>query len=317
LIPVVVLALTAAVYLPVFWLGFVNDDIPQIVNSQPYLAWRHLPHYFTTDVWSYLLPFRTNYYRPLFLVWLVLNAQVCGVDPLLSHLSALLTHLAATLLFFFLARRLLGDSMLGGAAALLFGVHPAHVEAVAWISGVTESLFAIFAFACILSYLRSRDDDPAGQRRWYALATPVLFGAALLTKETALVLPVLLAVYEWLFPRAGDSTPMVRLRRARRHRHHAGRLGQFPSPGRDRAAPGPPGRCRDTRATGAAHAAARFLRVQPVSRRLAAILEAKGDLAGALAEYQAELRENPDYDDVRDNVRSLSTRLGIPAGAAP
>src|SRR3954466_14597713 len=142
LIPSVALPITAAVYLPAAAYEFVSDDIQQIVWSQPFFRWGLLPHYFTTDVWSHLTAFHTNYYRPVFMAWLLLNFKLFGLQTGLWHLSAIAAHLAATLLFYFVARKLLRDSMLAGAAALLFGIHPVHVEAVAWVSGATESIFA-------------------------------------------------------------------------------------------------------------------------------------------------------------------------------
>src|SRR5438067_6971747 len=130
-IPLLALAVTSAVYLPVLAYEFVSDDTQQIVWSQRYFTWRALPHYFTTDVWGHLTVIHTNYYRPIFLVWLMLNYKLLGLETALWHLSAIAAHLGATLMFYFVVRRLVGDRMVAGTAALLFGVHPVHVEAVA------------------------------------------------------------------------------------------------------------------------------------------------------------------------------------------
>ena len=203
-IPWAVLAITAAVYLPSLTFGFVCDDTQQIVWSQPNFTFRAVPSYFTSDVWSYSSRDRTNYYRPVFLIWLMLNSKFVGLNTVLWHLSAILAHLAATLLFYFLARRLIADPLLAGVAALLFGVHPAHVEAVSWVSGATEALFAILAFAAILCHLRWREESG----RW-RIASLAFFALALLSKESAVALPVLIAAYEWLFP----AGPGSRIRR--------------------------------------------------------------------------------------------------------
>src|SRR5690349_20202925 len=96
-IPVVLLAVAAAIYLPALAFDFVIDDTQQIVWSQPHLTWHSLPSYFTSDVWSYVLPIRSNYYRPIFLVWLMVNSTLFGVNTAFWHLSAILLHLAATL----------------------------------------------------------------------------------------------------------------------------------------------------------------------------------------------------------------------------
>src|SRR5262249_54024095 len=152
---------TAAVYVPTLWFEFVFDDTPQIVQSQANLTWSRVPVYFKTNVWHYLTPYPTNYYRPLFMTWLMLNYQALGTDTALWHVSVLSHHLLATLLFYFLARRLTENDAAAGAAALLFGVHPVHVEAVAWISGATEPLFAVLTFGTLLCYLRWREETDA------------------------------------------------------------------------------------------------------------------------------------------------------------
>src|SRR5437762_6605426 len=110
-IPLVVLAVTAAVYAATLSFEFVFDDTPQIVQSGPNLTWSRVPGYFKTNVWQYLTPYPTNYYRPLFMTWLMVNYQILGADPLLWHATAVMHHLLATLLFYLLARRLLQDDL--------------------------------------------------------------------------------------------------------------------------------------------------------------------------------------------------------------
>src|SRR5215467_5604082 len=113
-IPVAVLAFTLVLYLPAAGFKFAIDDTAQIVWSQPHLTWHALKSYFTSDVWSYVLLVHSNYYRPIFLIWLMLNSTLFGVDTMYWHLSAILAHLIATLLFYFLARRLTADPAMAG-----------------------------------------------------------------------------------------------------------------------------------------------------------------------------------------------------------
>jgi protein O-mannosyl-transferase len=206
----VALAITAAVYLPAVTYEFVYDDRNQIVLSQPFFAWRLVPHYFTSDVWSHVLGRVSNYYRPIFMTWLMLNGKMFGADPVFWHLGAIALHLAATGLVYCVARKLLRDGMAAGIAALLFGIHPVHVEAVAWVSGATESLFATLAFGALLCHMLWREAPAVTAGRW-RIASVALFAGALFAKETALVLPVLFCAYEWLFP--ADPAADSRLRR--------------------------------------------------------------------------------------------------------
>lgn len=100
-LPVLVLVATAAAYAPALSYDFVLDDGEQIVQSQPRYTWSAVPSYFTTDIWSYTLFVKTNYYRPGFLLWLLLNSKLFGLNTALWHAAAIGLHLAATFLFFF------------------------------------------------------------------------------------------------------------------------------------------------------------------------------------------------------------------------
>jgi tetratricopeptide (TPR) repeat protein len=198
-VPVLVVLITAAVYLPTAAYDFVCDDREQILLNPHHFAWRLLPSYFASDVWTHTTGLLSNYYRPIFTTWLMVNDKLFGLHPGLWHLSAVAAHLAATLLLYFLARRVLGSATAGGIAALLFGIHPVHVEGVAWISGVTESLFAAPMLGGLLCHLRWREAPAETAWRWRA-ASAVLFGLAVFAKETAIIMPLLVVAYDWLFP---------------------------------------------------------------------------------------------------------------------
>ena len=192
----VVLALTFAVYLPTLRYQFVHDDRGQIVENPAVHSWHLVPTYFTSHVWAAVAPQELgNYYRPLFLLWLRVNDAVFGTHAWGWHFTTLLAHVLATLLVCLLALRLgiSGDSAL--LAALIFGLHPAHIEGVAWISGVTEPLLGILLIASFLSYVQWRLERA---RKWQLISL-ALFALALGEKETALILPGLLLVYDWIF----------------------------------------------------------------------------------------------------------------------
>jgi len=195
---VVVLALTFAVYIPTLRYQFVHDDRGQIVENPAVHSWRAIPTYFTSHVWAAVMPEELgNYYRPLFLLWLRINDAVFGNQAWGWHLTTILSHVLTTLLVYLLAWRLGIGSDGALLAALIFGLHPAHIEAVAWISGVTEPLLGIFLIASFLSYVQSRVEG-ARALKWKVISL-VLFALAMLEKETALILPGLLLVYEWIF----------------------------------------------------------------------------------------------------------------------
>jgi len=191
----IILALVFLVYFRTLWFDFVHDDRPQIVGNTWLRAWKYLPRYFTADVWSFLHPvFRGTFYRPMFLLWLRLQYLVFGLRPWGWHLCTILCHVGVTLLAYCTAERLLEDRLAALFTALIFGLHPTHAEAVAWVSGVTEPLFALFLFASYLCYLQKRA-EPARARRYWA-ASLILYAFACLSKETAVILPIIIFACE-------------------------------------------------------------------------------------------------------------------------
>jgi tetratricopeptide (TPR) repeat protein len=192
-----VLALTFAVYSPTLRYGFVHDDRGQIVENPAVHSWRAVPSYFISYVWAGVLPEQLgNYYRPLFLLWLRVNEAICGSHVWGWHLTTILAHLLTTFLVYLLAERVAMSREVAVLAALVFGLHPAHIEGVAWVSGVTEPLLGVLFIGAFLCYLQARHDG--GRALKWKLSSLFLFALALLEKETALILPGVLAVYEWI-----------------------------------------------------------------------------------------------------------------------
>ncbi len=192
----VVLTLTFAVYIPTLSYQFVHDDRGQIVENPAIHSWHLVPTYFTSHVWAALMPEELgNYYRPLFLLWLRVNDAAFGNHAWGWHSTTILAHVLATLLVYLLAFRLGISRDAALLAALIFGLHPAHIEAVAWISGVTEPLLGILLIASFLAYVQWRIESA---RKW-KLISLALFALAVGEKETALILPGLLLAYDWFF----------------------------------------------------------------------------------------------------------------------
>jgi tetratricopeptide (TPR) repeat protein len=131
-------------------------------------------------------------YRPVLLLSFAVQWWIHGGEPLAYHAVNVLLHAAATLLFAALLLRLGAAPPLAVGAALLFAVHPIHVEAVTGVVGRGETLSAVLGFAFLLASLRFA--HPATRRRrwrWLLLALS-LYALAVLTKESAAVAPALL-----------------------------------------------------------------------------------------------------------------------------
>lgn len=143
------------------------------------------------------------------LVWLsyLLDYQLYGLAPWGYHLTNLLWHLASTLVLFAALRRLTGNTWPSLLVAMLFGIHPLNVQAVAWISerkGVISAFFWMLTLWAYALYV----ERPSWRR--YALVAAA-FALGLQAKQTVLTLPcVLLLLDYWPLGRWGAST-MTRL----------------------------------------------------------------------------------------------------------
>ena len=212
------IGLTLVTYIGTLRFEFVYDDLSQIVSNPHVQSWHYMRSYFTEEVWAHLHPGqRGDYYRPVFLLWLLVDHTLFGLRPGAWHATGLLLHLLATGLVYLLAGRLTKDRVTAGMAALLFGLHPAQVESVAWISSVCEPLMAAALLGSLLCYAKQRETSKA-KILWKA-ASLLLFLIAVLAKETALVFPAILAAYEWLFPpdescESGTASRLWRVGRA-------------------------------------------------------------------------------------------------------
>jgi tetratricopeptide (TPR) repeat protein len=172
--------------------GFVWDDHYFVVQNPHLSSWRYLPVYFTQHIWSHVSNVPGNLYRPLFLVWMRLNRMVSGLEPAGWHLTTVLMHVVVIGLVYLLARTLLRSQAAALFAGLLFAFHPVHVEAVAWVCGVAESLGAALFLGSFLSYLA----QVRTSRRVWQICSLALFSFALLVKETSAALPLVILSYE-------------------------------------------------------------------------------------------------------------------------
>jgi tetratricopeptide (TPR) repeat protein len=190
------LYLTLAVYLPSVLFGYVYDDVHLIVLNPWMASPNGIRMSFTRSFWAFLdYPRLADFYRPAVMTFLWVIRHTAGASPAWFHLAALAVHLAAVYLTYRLAFQLTGNGRTAGIAAVIFGLHPTKIESVAWISGVSDSLCLVFMLGCIITYLRWKDSGAQGYVPWSSF---LLSLAAILSKEMAVAIPVLIALYELL-----------------------------------------------------------------------------------------------------------------------
>jgi len=174
---------------------FVYDD-KMLITDNPYVtSFRYLPRFFTMHLWDSFNIHFVNFYRPLLLSWLLLNHAFFGFHPAGWHLTNILLHVAATYLVCVLAEKFCGDRGIAIITGLLFAVHPVHLEVVAWISAASDMLLTVFVLASLICYLKSRQGR--NEKRWLIMAW-LSYAAALLSKEPAVMMPVLVFALVWL-----------------------------------------------------------------------------------------------------------------------
>lgn len=187
---------TAAVYCRDLQYDFILDDLPLILMNEAITSWKN----WTTLFLSQITPAQGTdivavHYRPIYMSWLMANFQLFGMVLPWWHLTSLLLHLAVILLVYKTALQILKEPWTAALAALLFAVHPIHVESVSYVSASTDLLVAAFMLLAFLAYSRFREQSAS---LWYFAASLLAAALAMLSKETAAMLPLALVAYEAL-----------------------------------------------------------------------------------------------------------------------
>jgi protein O-mannosyl-transferase len=181
------LALLAfAVRAPGIFAGFVFDDAFSI-EGRSGADWSRVPGFFTTDQSSF---FGANFYRPVLNSFYELAYALCGTHAAAWHVTSILLHVTCALLVFRLALQVIENRFAAWMAGALFAIHPAQVEAISWASAMGDPWMTLLMLLSVLAFLRWMEQ---GKAAWWAAAFAA-GTACVFTKETAVVLPVVLLV---------------------------------------------------------------------------------------------------------------------------
>ncbi len=191
---IIAVALTVAAFANTAHGEFVYDDPIQIVDNpliqQDQLFWTAL----TSDVWAFKgekeEPW-SNYWRPFFVLWLILNVRLFGIEnPVGWHCMNILLHALVVILAYGLLRQLRVARPIGAAIVFLFAIHPVQVESVAWISGSPNMLSAATMLGALWCGLAAHTrPHPV---KWSAAL--FLYALSIMSKETVTFFPILLFI---------------------------------------------------------------------------------------------------------------------------
>jgi protein O-mannosyl-transferase len=185
--------------------GFVylDDDILILENQAKITHLAETGKFFSSDAF---LNNSSPYYRPILNVSLMLDAQIGKTSAGFYHFMNLLLHLLCCMTLFRLLQLLGAGREKAFAGAMVFAVHPIMASAVFWIPARSDLLVALFGmlfFSAGIRYAR-------GKKPLWLAASILCFAIALFSKESAVLLPLLLLAW-MLLTRQKQSNIMVLL----------------------------------------------------------------------------------------------------------
>lgn len=149
-----------------------------------------------------------NRYRPLYPLAWWLQYQAFGLHALPYHAVIVALHLVCVVLAWWIFRRLLGTGALANFATLLFALHPAFAEAIAWISGGNRVFAAAPALGSLLLFMKAHDER---SRRGLLIAGSfLLYVVAILMHSSTVTMAAVLAAYSFFV--ATRPTDALRVR---------------------------------------------------------------------------------------------------------
>ena len=210
--PILVLILVCfAVYSNTFQNDFMWDDEKLIVDNHYIKSLGHIPYLYSFKYWKYDHPFKgPGQYRPVRATTFAIDYSLWKLNPAGYHLTNLILHSINVILIYFLIFRLKqeheSDNTEGNRiifvlmglpvlTALLFAVHPIHTESVTWVKNRSDLLafmFYLVAFHLFITHTSQKNIIPF--IRTYSAAL-ICFCLAVLSKEMAITLPLILVLY--------------------------------------------------------------------------------------------------------------------------
>jgi hypothetical protein len=181
------------VYAPSLTAYFVSDDFTYVAtlmfNIRSLLAGQNWDAWFLGGIDGYV------YFRPIGHTFMLLDYLMWGLNSWGYHLTNTILHLMATFMVFLLARLLTRRQVTAIATASLFAILPVHAEAVSWIAARYDVLAGFFFFASLTFFIIYRRKHALQ----FYLVSLIMFVFSLSSKETAIVFPLVVLLYDIIF----------------------------------------------------------------------------------------------------------------------
>ncbi len=180
-------------YSNIFANTFVWDDKDTVLNWQLTRSWNSAPLMFQ----GAFPPGHPGNYRPVRNIIYILDYHLWGLNPIGYHFQSIFLQISITLVLFFIVRRLTRDRLIPFLTALFFGVHPIHVEAIAWITSSMDMWGVLFGVVSIFFYIKFTTESR--KKIIYFISSFILGALAIFANEIALALPLIILGYELYF----------------------------------------------------------------------------------------------------------------------
>ncbi|MFA5830819.1 MAG: tetratricopeptide repeat protein [Candidatus Paceibacterota bacterium] len=170
---------------------FLWDDDAGIIFNNYIHDWQYFLNFFSQSMYNGA-GIISGYWRPAVLTVFAVEWHTFLVWPGGYHIVNILLHGINALLVFYLFRLLFGRFFIAFMTALVFGVHPLNTEAVTYISGIADSLCALFVLLGVIFYVKAGNETEHRRKRLFFLAVFLCFILALMSRESAIMMPGLL-----------------------------------------------------------------------------------------------------------------------------
>ena len=144
-------------------------------------------------------------YHPFTILSYAIEYSFVQLEPWLYHFDNLLLHILDTILVYWFVNLLTRRPIAAIVTALLFGLHPMHVESVAWVSGRKDVLYGLFYISACIAYVYYLRASGNQKRNWY-IGVLALFICSLLSKPVAVTLPLTLLLIDLFEKRKWGKT---------------------------------------------------------------------------------------------------------------
>jgi len=195
------IALTLIVFFPALSANFISLDDYYYVRDNALI--RSLSAQNLKDIWG--SPFFANY-QPLTIFLYAIEYNLFQLNPHAFHFINVLIHLCNICLVYFVILRIGKKQLVAFITALLFAIHPMHLESVAWVAELKDVLYTFFFLSATLYYLKYVEVKKIGLFYFLSL---LMFLLSIISKGQAVILPVALILIDIFIGRKLNKNSII------------------------------------------------------------------------------------------------------------